>query len=149
MCGLAGMMGGYTREGLEKAKAALRHRGPDDSGIFEDPAHRVGLVHTRLSILDLSPAGHQPMVSADGKVGLVFNGEIYNYLELKKELTRDQGEWAVGGGQLAKARSSWIGTSDTEVLLRLYLETRRKGGSFPDLLPRLNGMFALAIWRLS
>ena len=146
MCGLAGMMGGYTREGLEKAKDALQHRGPDDSGIFEDPAHRVGLVHTRLSILDLSPAGHQPMVSEDGKVALVFNGELYNYLELKKELTRDQGEWAVGGGQLAEARSSWRGTSDTEVLLRLYLETRRKGGSFPDLLPRLNGMFALAIW---
>ena len=74
MCGFAGIMGGYTREGLEKAKDELQHRGPDDSGIFEDPAHRVGLVHTRLSILDLSPAGHQPMVSADGKVVLVFPG---------------------------------------------------------------------------
>ena len=110
----------------------MSHRGPDDSGTFEDPEHMVGLVHTRLSILDLSPSGHQPMISKDGRVALVFNGEIYNFNELRADLE-------VSGHK-------FMGSSDTEVLLHLYLEWRNLGGALQDFLGRLNGIFAFAIW---
>lgn len=80
MCGIAGYSlkpGNCCFPGsLEAARRALSHRGPDDSGLYECQGHRIGLVHARLSILDLSPLGHQPMVSEDGRVALVFNGEI-------------------------------------------------------------------------
>lgn len=161
MCGIAGVWGQHRKEDLERAMAALRHRGPDGEGIFQDRKCAVGLAHTRLSILDPRPCGNQPMVGNDGKVVLVYNGEIYNYQELKKDLTSSQKEWAVdsrqwaGGGDAEDAANSksstsdikkWRSDSDTEVLLRLYLETRRKGGSILDMLPRLEGMFAFAIW---
>ena len=89
MCGLAGIVGGSFS--LDRFKCTLNrmgdviaHRGPDDFGTWLDPGAGVGLVHRRLSIVDLSPAGHQPMISASGRFVLVFNGEIYNHLDTKK-----------------------------------------------------------------
>jgi asparagine synthase (glutamine-hydrolysing) len=101
-----------------------RHRGPDDEGFYESDG--ISLAHNRLSIIDLSPAGHQPMTTPDGRWTIVFNGEIYNYRELKSELER-LGE-------------SFRSSSDTEVLLRAFA---RWGEA---VLPRLNGIFAFAIW---
>ncbi|HKU53570.1 MAG TPA: asparagine synthetase B, partial [Nitrospira sp.] len=103
---------------------SLVHRGPDDSGHYIDGS--VGLGFRRLSILDLSPAGHQPMISDDGRFMIVFNGEIFNYVELRYELT------AAG----YRFRSS----GDTEVLLNAY----RHWGA--ECLPKLNGMWAFLIY---
>ncbi len=104
----------------------MRHRGPDDSGIFVEPENHVGLGHTRLSIQDLSPMGRQPMVSLDGEAALIFNGEIYNFRELRAELE--------GIGY------PFRGHSDTEVMLNLYLEEGE------EMLHRLNGIFAFGVW---
>ena len=84
MCGIAGILGSkYVLEDHLQAMAfVLRHRGPDDHGIWFDADARIGLAHTRLSILDLSTAGHQPMSSASGRLIISFNGEIYNHLEM-------------------------------------------------------------------
>ena len=126
MCGIAGFSGNLDIQVLRKMSAAIVHRGPDDEGEFYDAAKGVGLAHRRLSILDLSPTGHQPMISEDGAVVLVFNGEIYNFRELRMEL---------------EARGHrFRGHSDTEVLLALYMV---KG---EDLLPYVNGIFAFALW---
>jgi asparagine synthase (glutamine-hydrolysing) len=125
MCGILGLSG----KGIERLASAndlLAHRGPDDFGIFIDHAAGIGLGHRRLSIVDLSPLGHQPMVGADGAVILVFNGEIYNFRELRNELE------AQGVG--------FKGHSDSEVLLNLYLAEGE------TMLSRLNGIFAFAIW---
>jgi asparagine synthase (glutamine-hydrolysing) len=103
---------------------ALRHRGPDAAGILVND--NAGLAHARLSIIDLSPSGAQPMSSDDGTVSITFNGEIFNYVELREELT--------ARGQ------KFRGTSDTEVIIRLYEEIG------PDCVERLNGDFAFAIW---
>ncbi|MCW6038007.1 asparagine synthase (glutamine-hydrolyzing) [Spirulina subsalsa FACHB-351] len=136
MCGIAGYL--FTSNNfplataLSSVKTNLVHRGPDDFGVFQDNAHRVGLVHTRLSILDLSPLGHQPMTSEDGRVVLVFNGEIYNFRELRTALEA-QGY-------------SFRGHSDTEVLLNLYLSQRKSGDGVKVMLRRLNGIFAFALW---
>ena len=100
---------------------SIAHRGPDDEGVYIK--NNVALGHRRLSIIDLSSAGHQPMADLAGKIWVTFNGEIYNYIELKKEL----------GGQ-------WQTSTDTEVLLRGY----KKWG--PRFAERLNGIFAFAIW---
>ena len=101
MCGIAGVFGKCEDTKLEAARSELDHRGPDDSGIFFDPKYNVGLIHTRLSILDLSLAGHQPMFSDDGDVVLVFNGEIYNYRELKEELRVRSEELGVRSEQVS------------------------------------------------
>ncbi|WP_026079419.1 asparagine synthase (glutamine-hydrolyzing) [Spirulina subsalsa] len=136
MCGIAGYF--FTSNNLPlaaalfSAKTNLVHRGPDDSGVFEDNEHGVGLVHTRLSILDLSPLGHQPMTSGDGRVVLVFNGEIYNFQELRVELETEG--------------YSFRGHSDTEVLLNFYLSQRESVDGVKGMLRRLNGIFAFAIW---
>jgi asparagine synthase (glutamine-hydrolysing) len=111
---------------LDMALSALAHRGPDDSGVFISPELGIGLGHRRLSILDPSPMAHQPMTSNDGQVVLVFNGEIYNFRELRAGLE-------TSGCQF---RSD----SDTEVLLQLYM---RDGEA---MLSSLNGIFAFAIW---
>ncbi len=131
MCGIAGMVN--TKSGQFDLKPAaglvmqqLLHRGPDDNGIYISEDGLCALVHTRLSIIDLSPAGHQPMSTPDGRFRITFNGEIYNYRELRNELEQ-QGEVLVSH-------------SDTEVILRLYA---RYG---PDCLHRLRGMFAFAVW---
>jgi len=106
--------------------ASLRHRGPDDSGTWLSPDGRVGLGHTRLSIIDLSLAGHQPMSDAGQKLWIVFNGEIYNFQEIRKELE-----------DLGCAFSSH---TDTEVILEAY----KQWGL--DCLRRFNGMFAFALY---
>ena len=129
MCGIVGFSGKSNEASLISATDMLRHRGPDDSGIFYDSKVRVGLGHTRLSILDLSQMGHQPMTSDDGNLILIFNGEIYNFKELKADLQKK--------GYLFKGRS------DTEVVLNVFKEYGR------DCLHRLNGIFALAIYDCS
>lgn len=131
MCGIAGILS--TEPWLERARApvshmltALSHRGPDDQGQFRSPTGRAALVHTRLSILDLSAAGRQPMSTSDGRLTIVFNGEIYNFKELRRELD------AFG----VVFRSN----SDTEVILRAY---ERHGTA---CVGKLRGMFAFALW---
>jgi len=126
MCGIAGFSGGFDAELLERMNRALAHRGPDDAGVLFDPAARMGLAHRRLSIIDLSPRGHQPMTDVTGRVSVSFNGEIYNYRELRRELVEDG--------------FAFQSDSDTEVLLNLYLRDGDK------MMARLNGIFAFAIW---
>ena len=106
---------------------SLRHRGPDDQGSWLDEENGVALGHRRLSILDLSPEGHQPKCSADGRYWMVYNGEVYNYRELRQQLE--------GLGH------RFSGNSDTEVLLAAFLQW-----GFEATLPKLNGMFALGVW---
>ena len=126
MCGISGFWGDFESARLALTAAALVHRGPDDSGLFFDAEASIGLAHRRLSIIDLSPAGHQPMWDVTGRAVIVYNGEIYNYRELRSELEA--------------AGFTFRSNSDTEVILNLYLQAG------VDLLPRLNGMFAFAIW---
>lgn len=128
MCGILGYLQKENGSGLHdlpRAVATLSHRGPDDSGIWVEDS--IGLGFVRLAIIDLSPAGHQPMHSPDGRYVIVFNGEVYNFPDLRRELEA-QGE-------------TFRGHSDTEVLLRLY---QRCG--FDECLQKLRGMFAFAIW---
>ncbi len=126
MCGIVGYSGSFSQQQLAQASLRQRHRGPDDAGEFVDTNAGIGLGHLRLSIIDLSPLGHQPMTSRDGDVVLIFNGEIYNFLDLRAEL-ESQGH-------------RFRGHSDTEVLLQLYL------AHGDAMLERLNGIFAFAIW---
>ncbi|MEQ1527278.1 MAG: asparagine synthetase B, partial [Gallionella sp.] len=91
MCGLVGFLGAAAGLGsgenlLRSMSDTLIHRGPDDGGVWCDSEQRIGLGHRRLAIVDLSPAGHQPMVSASGRYVIAFNGEIYNHLKLRDEL---------------------------------------------------------------
>ncbi len=126
MCGIAGFAGGFV-EGLAPRMNALQeHRGPDGSGVFEDPPGGIALAHRRLAILDLSGQAAQPMTSPDGRWVLIYNGEIYNYRDLRRELEA--------------AGETFVSTGDTEVLLR-GLATA--GGGFVS---RLNGIFAFALW---
>ncbi|MEI7037932.1 asparagine synthase (glutamine-hydrolyzing) [Fulvimonas yonginensis] len=134
MCGLAGLLlPSPQRHGDELAALAgamgdaLAHRGPDDRGVWVDAQAGIALAHRRLSILDLSPLGHQPMASADGRYVLAYNGEIYNFAELRAELE------ARGAG--------FRGHSDTEVLLAAVV-----AWGVEESLRRCNGMFALALW---
>lgn len=129
MCGIVGIISPHPvadRPRLETMRDTLRHRGPDDAGVWWSADGCVGLAHRRLAILDLTPGGHQPMLDRTGRVGLVFNGEIYNHAELRRELE----------GKGARFRS----TSDTEVLLEAYLAWGT------ECLAKLRGMFALGIW---
>lgn len=119
-------MGPWLESALEAMRGRLRHRGPDDEGLWLSPGREAGLVHTRLSILDLSPAGHQPMTGRSGALTVVFNGEIYNFRELR--------------AQLAAAGVVFHTATDTEVLLRLY---EREGEA---MVGRLRGMFAFCLW---
>src|SRR4051794_7238484 len=86
MCGIAGFVGGFVPGLAARMNVAQAHRGPDGRGMFEDAEAEVALGHVRLAILDLTDHAAQPMHSADGRFVLVFNGEIYNYPELKREL---------------------------------------------------------------
>jgi len=129
MCGIAGLVEFENQVAdlstlMEKMGDAIRHRGPDASGVYSDSS--VGLVHRRLSIIDLNETGSQPMSSPSGRFVIVFNGEIYNFKILRS--------------QLEEEGISFNGTSDTEVLIALY----EKYGS--DCLSMLNGMFAIAVW---
>jgi asparagine synthase (glutamine-hydrolysing) len=131
MCGIAGIIdAGLDRQELElrlrQFETDLHHRGPDDSGRFISKDGAIGLVSTRLAIQDLSAAGHQPMKTVDGRYTIVFNGEIYNFKELRRELEAE-GE-------------TFNSASDTEVILKMY---RLYG---PDCVREFAGMFGIAIW---
>ena len=115
---------------------ALQHRGPDDSGLWVDAKNGIALGHRRLSIVDLSPAGHQPMMSASGRYVLSFNGEIYNHLKLRKEL-----EGADCQFSLATNGPLWRGHSDTETLLAGF-----EAWGVETTLRKAIGMFAIALW---
>jgi len=127
MCGIIGIAGELSDSAstrLEHARDLMWHRGPDDSGLTIFNTAILGF--RRLAILDLSPAGHQPMVSPDGQVALVFNGEIYNYQPLRSELQQD---------------FPFRSHTDTEVILNGYLKWGWEG-----MLQRIHGMFAIALW---
>lgn len=129
MCGIAGVLteghAPLERRELSALANALAHRGPDGEGIWVSPDSRAGLVHRRLAILDTSELGHQPMHSADGRYTIVFNGEIFNFLELRAEL--------------AAFGHTFVSDSDTEVVLAAW----REWGE--GMLERFNGMWALAL----
>lgn len=128
MCGILGWIGAAgaaEQDRFGEALDQLAHRGPDDRGIAALPGALLG--HRRLSIVDLSPTGHQPMLEPESGAAIVFNGEIYNHLELRAEL--------------ATLGHRFVGTSDTEVLLHALLQWG------DDALARLNGMFAFAFWQ--
>lgn len=126
MCGIAGIIGieeqGAVEAGLQSMLDRIAHRGPDNEGKFVEPG--VGLGHRRLSILDPSPAGHQPMQDPTGRYQLIFNGEVFNYQQVRKQLQR---------------KDFHTGT-DTETVLAAYIEMG------PSCLELFNGMFTLAIW---
>src|SRR2546430_8381703 len=136
MCGFAGYID--SQSNTEKAELeavvrsmakVLRHRGPDDQGEWVDPKAGVALGHCRLSILDLSPAGHQPMFSPTGRFVVVYNGEIYNCEELRRVLLREN------------PNLRFRGHSDTEVMLAAFEQW-----GVESSLERMNGMFAFALW---
>lgn len=134
MCGIAGHINvGASASDLRRVAVAMadavKHRGPDDSGVWVDETAGIALAHRRLAILDLSPAGHQPMVSVDGRWVIAFNGEIYNHLALRKRL-------AVSGQSIA-----WRGHSDTETLLACVAHW-----GVESAIEATVGMFALALW---
>lgn len=89
MCGIAGFSGSFDRSILSNMNKIQKHRGPDDSGVWYEQQSGIGLAHTRLSIQDLSKAGHQPLISSDGSAIIVYNGEIYNSSSLRDELVKD------------------------------------------------------------
>lgn len=122
MCGITGFVGKGDERDLKAMLATLAHRGPDDEGTYFE--HNVGLGHARLSIIDLSPSGHQPMWNSSRTIAIIFNGEIYNYRELKKEL----------------GVYPFQSTSDTEVIIALY----EKYGE--ACFAKLSGMFAIALY---
>lgn len=133
MCGVTGFLDptlpsdALLRDRLAVMTGCLAHRGPDGTNVWHDAAAGIGLGHTRLAIIDLSPAGYQPMLSASGRYVISYNGELYNTDELRDEL--------------APQRLNWRGHSDTEVLL----EACAKWGVEASL-RRANGMFAIALW---
>ena len=147
MCGLAGLLIGNADglEGLEsvakRMALAIQHRGPDDAGVWTDIESGIALSHRRLSILDLSLAGHQPMQSANGRYVLVFNGEIYNHLEIRAELERGPHPSSLTGGGREGAKPHWRGHSDTETLLAGFA-----AWGVVATLQRTVGMFAIALW---
>lgn len=128
MCGICGFISkrNISTECLVEMNNTMQHRGPDDSGviIMQNNSYSIGLAHRRLAILDLSEAGHQPMFSQDGLVAVVFNGEIYNYGALKKELSD----------------YNYKSTCDTEIIIAAYLKWGIKA------IDKFNGMFAIGIY---
>jgi asparagine synthase (glutamine-hydrolysing) len=136
MCGFVGFLGGLESSGFSDGKAVLLDmansivsRGPDDAGYWEDSNFQIGLGHRRLSIVDLTAAGHQPMLSESGRYVMVYNGEIYNHMDCRASLAK-------GGSTLA-----WRGHSDTETLLAGFDAWGIKGTVEKSI-----GMFAFAVW---
>src|SRR5258708_23501190 len=136
MCGIAGFLDTTLRNSSEHPRATerrmgniLQHRGPDDAGIWADSAAGIALAHRGLSLLDVPPAGHQPMLSASGRYVIVFNGEIYNFQQLREELEKSN-----------NAPLRFRGHSDTEVLLACF-----ESWDVEPTLSRVNGMFAFAL----
>lgn len=136
MCGFAGLwhfnpVSAEVLQSQARSMAdAIAHRGPDDAGVWCHPAAGVALAHRRLSILDLSPAGHQPMLSHSGRYVIAFNGEIYNHLPIRRDLE-----------QAGLLQQPWRGHSDTETLLAAI-----EAWGLEAALQRCAGMFALALW---
>lgn len=135
MCGLVGFLGGTDWSGdqevlLRRMSKALTHRGPDDEGCWFDDEQRIGLGHRRLSIIDLSLAGHQPMVSSSGRYVIAFNGEIYNHIDLRGEIREENSQ-----------TQNWRGNSDTETLLAGFEQW-----GIERTLKKSVGMFAIALW---
>ena len=128
MCGIAGYWNNFGRPNATAMADALTHRGPDDGGAWADADAGIALSHRRLAIIDLSPAGHQPMASPDRRYVVVYNGEIYNHLDLRRELEAD-------------GAIEWRGHSDTETLVH---GIARWG--LDETLKRAVGMFAIALW---
>ena len=133
MCGIVGFLDRSfaARPAVELVRrmaTAIAHRGPDDEGVWNDPDSGITLAQRRLAIVDLSPAGHQPMFSADGRYVIIFNGEIYNHAAIRADLE-------------SEAPQSWRGHSDTEVLLAAISHWGLK-----PALERCVGMFAFALW---
>src|SRR5437762_12550575 len=139
MCGIAGAVGNLSQtvarvvsnrdkvaDCIARVSNAIRHRGPDGDGSWATEFGEVVFAHRRLAILDLSEAGAQPMIDAASGCVITFNGEIYNFMELRRELE------ALG--------EQFYSTSDTEVILKAY------GRWGLDVVPRLRGIFAMAIW---
>src|SRR5437016_10458089 len=124
MCGICGVWGMDNPSPVERMVAAMRHRGPDDRGVYRDSNLSLGM--TRLAIIDTSTGGHQPMHNRDGSITIVYNGETYNF-QSERALLEEKGH-------------TFSSTSDTEVVLRMY---EHYGD---DFLLRLRGMFALAIY---
>jgi len=142
MCGLVGLLGGVADEVGDESllcimSDTLIHRGPDDCGIWYDSEQRIGLGHRRLAILDLSPAGHQPMVSASGRYVIAFNGEIYNHLALRKDIEKIPPSPPFAKGGILE----WRGHSDTETLLAGF-----EAWGIEATLKKTVGMFAIALW---
>src|SRR3990170_6356939 len=135
MCGIAGFLGGRWSSRQEIAATlsrmndSLRHRGPDQSDVWIDESNKVGFAFDRLSIIDLSPAGYQPMLSPSGRFVIIFNGEIYNHQDLRDEL------------EDAGLSQNWRGQSDTESLLASI-----EAWGVRESLRRATGMFAFALW---
>lgn len=136
MCGITGFLDTSCSIGIEQMLAVvgrmastLSHRGPDDSGVWAEAQAGIALGHRRLSIVDLSPEGHQPMLSADGRYVIVFNGEVYNFQALRRDL------------DAAGAAPCWRGHSDTEVMLAAIAHWGLEAA-----VQRFNGMFAFVLW---
>lgn len=131
MCGIAGVLskGPVSPVLLHRMARTLVHRGPNDQGLWSDAEAGIGLAHRRLSIVDLSPQGHQPMISASGRFVLSYNGEIYNHAELRAEL------------ELCVSEIAWRGHSDTETLVEAIA-----AWGLDATLRKSVGMFALALW---
>lgn len=136
MCGFVGFLGGLAAHGktgdesmLQSMADTIANRGPDDAGYWADVDHRIGFGHRRLSIVDLSPAGHQPMVSSSGRYVIAFNGEIYNHLLLRAELAQ------------SSLAQTWRGHSDTETLLAGFA-----AWGVQATVERCIGMFAFSVW---
>ncbi|MEW6735027.1 MAG: asparagine synthase (glutamine-hydrolyzing), partial [Acidobacteriota bacterium] len=132
MCGICGIykygqvQGEITQSLIVSMRDRMVHRGPDDAGVYISPDGRVGLGHRRLAIIDLSPAGRQPMANEDGTVWISFNGEIYNHSKLRGEL--------ISKGHI------YTSESDTETIVHLYEERGL------DFVSALDGMFTIALW---
>jgi asparagine synthase (glutamine-hydrolysing) len=131
MCGIAGIIDLEPDKHIRPMLASLEHRGRDDQGVWtsdpiDDYGRKLCLGHRRLAIIDPSPAGHEPMLSSDGRYVLTFNGEIYNYIELRK--------------QLQSLGHRFKTETDAEVLLAAFAEWDH------ECVSRLNGMFGFAVW---
>jgi asparagine synthase (glutamine-hydrolysing) len=129
MCGILGKIhfnGTIDKSRFEAMRDTMPYRGPDSNGLWFDDENQIGLAHLRLSILDPTPAGHQPRVEAAHNCVISYNGEVYNYLEIRAVLETKGYTFETG--------------SDTEVVLKAYIEYGH------DCLKHFNGMFAIAIW---
>lgn len=145
MCGIAGIFVGSAgrldvRSIAGQMQSRLIHRGPDGHGLVALDKERCVLAHTRLSILDLSLAGNQPMSTPGGRYWITYNGEIYNYLDLRKELDGDRLPSSISHERSAVSEIEWRSNSDTEVILYSYARWGL------DSLAKMQGMFAFAIW---